>query len=266
VQLFERQNRGLDLTDAARAALPSISGGFQSLGAGVKVMLNTDSGITLSVGTAPAFAARWLMPRLHRFATANPDIDVRISASMQCVDGRYTEARASAEDHDDSHTAADVEIRFGGGAYPGCRVDKLLPVNLIPVCNPKLLAGEHALRTAQDLRHHTLLHDDAVGALDGHPDWSQWLRLAGTIDVNPGRGSHFTHGALALQAAADGLGVALAMDILASEDIASGKLAAPFTLKLPLPCAYYVVSPGARADEPHVAAFRNWLLQEAQPA
>ena len=264
VQLFERLNRGLSLTNIARAALPKISDGFQSLGAGVEAMRNTENGVTLSVSTGPAFAAKWLVPRLHRFVAANPDIDVRIAASMHAVDGRYAEAHATAEGHDEPLAAVDLEVRFGGGFYPGFRIDKLLSVGLMPVCSPKLLAGEHSLRTPQDLRLHALLHDDAVGALEGHPDWSMWLRLAGATEVNPGRGSHFTHGALALQAAADGLGVALAIDVLAAEDIAAGRLAVPFALKLPLSLAYYVVSPAARANLPQVTVFRDWLMLEAQ--
>jgi LysR family glycine cleavage system transcriptional activator len=263
VQLFVRLNRGLNLTDVARAALPRISDGFQSLGAGVDLMRATDGAVTLSVCSGPAFAAKWLVPRLHRFAAANPDIDVRIAASMHAVDGHHAEAHAVDEDSN-SHASADVEIRFGGGAYAGYTVDKLLPVNLVPVCSPKLMAGAHALRTAHDLGHHTLLHDDAVAALEGQPDWSAWLRLANATEINPSRGAHFTHGALALQAAADGLGVALAMDVLAAADIAAGRLVAPFAIQVPLPLAYYVVSPGTSAQRPHVAAFRAWLLHEAE--
>ena len=264
VQLFERLNRGLNLTGLARAALPRISDGFQVLVAGVDLMRAIDGGIMLSVGSGPAFAAKWLVPRLHRFAAANPGIDVHIAASMHAVDGRQAQGHA-VDDGDDDYAAVDVEIRFGGGSYPGYTVDKLQPVSLTPVCSPKLLAGEHALRVPKDLLHHTLLHDEALAAQEGNPAWSVWLRQAGATEVNPGRGSHFTHSALALQAAADGLGVALAMDVLAAEDLAAGKLVAPFTLKVPLSLAYYVVSPATRANQPQVAAFRAWLLHEAQP-
>lgn len=264
VQLFERFNRGINLTDVARAGLPQISEAFQSLRAGVELMRNTDNGLTVSVNAGPALSAKWLVPRLHRFAATHPDIDVRLSASMHSVDGRNAEAQSEAEGFDEYQSDADIEVRFGSGAYPGFRVDKLLAVNLIAVCNPKLLAGEQPLRTPQDLRHHTLLHDDTLEALEGSPDWSAWLRLAGVTGINAGRGSHFTHGALVLQAAADGLGVALAMDVMAADDVAAGRLAAPFSTRLPLPMAYYVVSPVARAVLPHVAAFREWLLREAQ--
>lgn len=269
VPLFERLNRGLNLTDAARAALPKISDGFQSLNAGVGLMRATDGGTRLSVSAGPALTAKWLMPKLHRFATANPDIDVRIAASMRAVDGRPSHVHAHDIDEGDQDAyaaAADIEIRFGGGSYAGYTVNKLLPVSLTPVCSPNLLAGETVLRTANDLRHHTLLHDDALAAQEGRPDWSVWLRHAGATEVNAGRGSHFTHGALVLQAAADGLGVALAMDVLAADDLAAGRLVAPFTEKVALPLAYYVVSSAARAALPQVATFRAWLLQEAQAA
>jgi LysR family transcriptional regulator, glycine cleavage system transcriptional activator len=263
VQLFERLNRGLNLTDIARAALPRISDGFHSLGAGVELMRATDGGINLSVRSGPAFAAKWLVPRLHRFAAANPDVDVFISASMHAVDGRRAETHAADEGNDESPDDFDVQIRFGNGSYPGYSVDKLLQVSLTPVCSPTLLTGKHGLSTAHDLCHHTLLHDDALATQEGRPDWSMWLRQAAATEINAARGSHFTHSALALQAAADGLGVALAMDVLAAEDLAAGRLVAPFAIEVPLPLAYYVVSPAARVTLPLVEAFRQWLLREA---
>lgn len=263
VKLFERLNRGLSLTDVGRAGLSSISNGFLSLQSGVELMRNTRGRATLTVRAGPAFTAKWLVPRLGRFVAGFPEIDVRIAASMHAVDGDEVHPPA-AEAHDPA--AADVEIRFGNGYYPGCVVEKLLPVKLTPVCSPRLLAGAPALHSVQDLRHHTLLHDDALAAQHGHPDWSLWLRLAGASEVNAGRGAHFTHSALALQAAAEGLGVALAMDVLAAADIAAGHLVAPFDLSVPLPLAYYIVSPPARSRLRPVVAFHAWLLQEAQAA
>ena len=262
VQLFERVSRGIILTEIGRAALPQISDGFHSLGAGVELMRAIDRGVKISVRSGPAFAAKWLVPRLHRFAAANPGVDVRIAATMRAVDGRYADTHVGEESFEQSD-AVDVEVRFGSGSYLGSTVDKLLEVSLIPVCSPKLMDGEHALHTAHDLCHYTLLHDDALAAQEGHPDWSTWLRQAGATKVNPGRGSHFTHGALVLQAAADGLGVALAMDVLAAEDLAVGRLVAPFALKVPLPLAYYVVSPASRSGEPPISVFREWLIDEA---
>lgn len=270
VHLFARLNRSLNLTDVGRAGLASISSGFQALQAGVEAMRLTQARATVSVSAGPAFAAKWLVPRLQRFVTDHPDIDVRIGASLHAVDGHNAEAQADAEGTQDLHHNSDIVVRFGDGTQlgnglqPGVLAEELLAVNLTPVCNPRLLDGKQALRVPSDLRHHTLLHDDAVSAIDGHPDWAAWLKLAGAIEVNPGRGTHFTHGALALQAAADGLGVALAMDALAAADIATGRLAAPFAITLPLRWGYYMVSPTSRARVPAVIAFRDWLLREAQ--
>lgn len=266
VQLFERLNRGLNLTNVGRAGISNIGEGFQSLHAGVELMRCTQERTTLSVSVGPAFAARWLVPRLQHFALANPDIDVRIAATMHSVDGHSAELQAEAEGIDEYRIGTDLEVRFGGGAYSGFQVDKLLSVNLLPVCSPKLLASTQPMHHPRDLRHHTLLHDDAVSAIDGHSDWSAWLHLAGAGEVNAGRGTHFTHGALALQAAADGLGVALAMDVLAAADIEAGRLIAPFADMLPLKASYYVVSPQRRANLPQVTAFRAWLLTETRPA
>ena len=264
VKLFERMRRRLALTDAARATLPKVSEGFQSLAQGVQAMRAKDAPVTLALSAAPAFAAKWLVPRLQHFIALHPGIDVRLSATMKSVDDLRADAEATPDPGNSESRELDMEIRFGSGNYPGFRVDKLLAVSLTPVCSPQVMAGAHPLRAPDALRHHTLLHDDTVGSLEGHPDWAMWLKRAGVTDVNPARGPHFTHGALGLQAAADGLGVALAMDVIAADDIAAGRLVAPFDLSIPLPAAYYVVSPEARAEEPHVTAFREWLLQEAR--
>ncbi len=263
VTLFERLNRRLNLTDIGRAGLSSISTGFQALQAGVEMMRSTQGRLVLSVSSGPAFAARWLVPRLQRFAANHPDIDVRINASMHTIDGHDAQIQAAAEGAAEVQPAADIEVRFGSGVYPGYQVDKLLTVSLQPVCSPQLLADAQAMAHPRDLRHYTLLHDDAVSTLDGRPDWSSWLNLAGASEVNAGRGAHFTHGALAMQAAAERVGVALAIDALSAPDIAAGRLIAPFAQKLSLQAAYYVVSPLARAHLTQVVAFRAWLLQEA---
>jgi len=158
----------------------------------------------------------------------------------------------------------DVAIRFGRGQYPGCRVEMLLPVSVVPLCSPKLMEGEHPLREPADLRDQTLLHDDT--AYEGRPDWASWLELAGVRDVDPSHGMRFNHSALALDAAADGQGVALTLLPLAATDLASGRLVVPFTQSVELDAAYYMISlPTVGEDEaPQIAAFRNWLLAEAQ--
>lgn len=262
VQLFRRGNRVLELTDAAKLCLPKLQEGFDCLREAMERLRSEEDTTTLEVRVAPSLAAKWLMPRLHRFISAHPAIDVRISADTQLID---LSERSAPGGKEQSTRAGDADlcIRFGAGHYPGYRVEKLFDVSLLPMCSPKLLEGEHAIRSPEDLRHHTLLHDDVVYFEHGGSNWEVWLNAAGVESVDAARGAHFNHTALALEAAVDGSGVVLATPIVAAPDLASGRLVRPFALSLPSDFAYYVISPESRADAPAIALLRNWLLDEA---
>jgi LysR family transcriptional regulator, glycine cleavage system transcriptional activator len=264
VRLFRRLPGGLELTEEAQVALPKLRDGFQCLAEAVEALRRKEDVRILSIGAPPAFVTKWLVPRLQRFVARHPDIEVRIAATLHAVDGRHGEGDTRAAPPDRRDPAPDVEIRFGAGHYPGSRVDKLLSVSVTPVCSPRLLEGEHALRSPEDLRHHALLHDDALRLTDEQAEWAAWLNRAGATSVDATRGPHLSHAALALDAAADGLGVALTIEPLAAPDLAAGRLVAPFPLRILLSSAYYVVCPEGRADQPHIVAFRDWLLAEAQ--
>ena len=196
--------------------------------------------------------------RLKNLSTVS-GIDLNISASRNLIDSNSTKNTIPAENfHRDN---VDIAIRFGKGNYPGCRVDKLFSVSAIPLCSPELLEGKHPLRSPEDLRFHTLLHDDTM--YEGRPDWTTWLRDAGVSNVDSSHGVHFNHVSLALTAAVEGQGVVLSMKALASDDIAAGRLVIPFNLGLPLEYAYYVITLEEFADHPRTAAFRDWLIGEA---
>ena len=159
-------------------------------------------------------------------------------ASALLIEGARTKGVISSDDL--RRHGVDVAIRFGQGQYPGCKVDKLLPVTVVPLCSPRLMQGEHPLREPADLRFHTLLHDDT--AYEGRPDWATWLALAGVKDVDPSHGLRFNHSALALDAAAEGQGVALTLRPLAEVDLASGRLVVPFRESVEIDVAYYLIS------------------------
>lgn len=259
VKLFHRHNRGLTLTDQAKSGLPALSAGFESIVDSVHQMRSSSENKALTVWMAPAFAAKWLMPRLHSFSEAHPGIDLTISASIKLIDSNTTKKTIPAENfHRDD---VDIAIRFGKGDYPGCRVDKLLTVSAIPLCSPSLLKGKHALRRPEDLQHHTLLHDDT--RYEGRPDWATWLKTANVKNVDASHGMHFNHVNLALAAAIDGQGVVLSMAALASDDIKSGRLVIPFDISLPLQQAYYLITLEEYVDHPRIAAFREWIIDEA---
>jgi LysR family glycine cleavage system transcriptional activator len=198
----------------------------------------------------PAFAAKWLVPRLERFREAEPKIDVRIHGSMERVDF--------------AREPVDMAIRYGTGVYPGLRVDLLMDNEVFPVCSPRLQRGLHPLRKPEDLRHHTLLHLEWDRRDDTWPDWRMWLLAAGARGVDPTRGPRFSQSDFAIEAAIDGQGVALTGRALTSADLAAGRLVRPFELSMPTRFCYYVVCPQARAEEPKIAAFRDWVLAEAR--
>ena len=118
VKLFRRVARGLELTGVAEACLLRLREGFDSLAEAVELIRSRTRVRTITVGAAPSFAGKWLVPRIQRFVTAFPDIDVRIAAGMNFVDGRQDASRPEFND-------ADIAIRFGTGRYPGYRADKL---------------------------------------------------------------------------------------------------------------------------------------------
>jgi LysR family glycine cleavage system transcriptional activator len=263
VQLFHRYNRALELTDAARASLPKLREGFDCLVQAVERLRSHVSGGVLTVSAAPSFAARWLMPRLHRFIAAHPEVDVRVSARMRrvSVDGKGDVAeRATVEAWlDDS----DIAILYGRGNYPNLWVKKLLDLTITPICSPQLLQGDHPLKKPADLAQHMLLHDDTGDLYDNEPFWDVWLHAANVNGVDARRGPHFSHAVLAFEAAIDAVGVVATMPVLAAEDIAAGRLIAPFDLHVALDSAYYLVCHESASTRPAVSLFRDWLLDEA---
>ncbi len=260
VKLFHRHNRGLSLTDEAKQGLPALSQGFDSLIHAVDLIRNAQKDSKLTIWMAPSFASKWFIPRLHRFSEKYPDMDLDISASPFLVDSTRSQNVISADNF--RRDNVDIAIRFGKGDYPGCRVDKLFSVSALPLCSPQLMDGEHPLRRPDDLRFHTLLHDDT--RYEGRPDWSTWLKAAKVSNIDADRGLHFNHGNLAINAAVDGRGVVLSMKALASDDINAGRLVTPFDIALPLEYAYYLISLKEFTDHPHAAAFRDWLMEEAR--
>ena len=250
VTLFRRLNRGLALTEEGALIAPGLRDGFDRLTTAMRRLDERRTGGALVVSVAPSFAAKWLVPRLERFTRAHPEIDVRISATMELADLR--------------RDAVDVAIRFGWGGYPGLDVHQLTTETTTPLCSPALLAGPHPLREPADLRHHVLIHDDSMAFDPTAPDWRMWLKAAGVDGiVDVARGQHFTYGDHAIQAAVNGVGVLLGRQSLAGDDLAAGRLLMPFELCLPVRPAYYLVMPAGGQRPPRVTAFRDWVLAEA---
>ena len=244
VRLFRRLTRRLALTEEGRALLPVVSEAFDRIAEAAE-RIGRDGGRprTLTVSVTPSFGGRWLVHRLSRFWRAHPDIDLRLHHSIQLVDF----------DRDD----VDMAVRWGRGSWPGLAADFLMHVGVTPVCSPALLEGPRPLRTPDDLRHHTLLHEDDFEG------WTEWLAAAGVTEVDPRRGPVIDDTGVVIQLAIAGQGVALGRTALIREDLAAGRLVRPFDLSLESDLAYHIVYPPRSLSRPKVRAFREFLLAEA---
>ena len=247
--LFRRLNRALLLTDAGQTLLPGLRDGFDQLAQAVARIEAEQDHATLTVSTGPSLAAQWLVPRLDRFRLACPDIDLRIDATDRVVDFAREEA--------------DIAIRYGIGEYPGLRSERLFADEIVAVCSVELCQGPPPLREPRDLMNHTLLHVEWDTAKASATNWHMWLLAAGVTDVDANRGPRFSLESMAVQAAVEGHGVALIGNVLVADDLAVGRLVRPFDLSLPGAFAYYVVAPESAMARPKVAAFFDWILQEA---
>jgi LysR family glycine cleavage system transcriptional activator len=263
VQLFHRLTRALALTAEGKAILPKVSEGLECLAAAVEQTRDPRKVGILSVTAPPTFAARWLVPRLRAFNGAHPEVQLHLSSSFKTIDGADRSAAFPIDAIDTHDGATGIAVCFGLGHYPGCRVDPIFAVDYFPVCSPSLLKSKRPLRMPQDLRWHVLIHDDTIPDEAQRPTWEEWLRAAGLEGVNPHHGPRFSDVSLALEAARDGQGVALAMEPLARAEIAAGRLVIPFEMPLRARFAFYLVVPAAIAERPAVTAFREWLLEEA---
>lgn len=206
-------------------------------------------GHELYVNVTPTFAIRWLVPRLGRFHARHPDVAVHIETSAKPIDMTRENLHAA--------------LRFGRPPWHGLTSELIFLEDIFPVCHPKLLSGRKRLAKPEDLRHHTLLH-----TLYRRDDWARWLSAAGVASsvVDPTQGLTFDLTTMAIDAAENGLGVAISREAQVAGVIESGRLVAPFRRDLlPGEGCYFLTKP-ADWNTQHVAAFRHWLLEEARRA
>lgn len=262
VALFRRLTRALELTPEGQAMLPRVREGLDLLVAAVEGVRRADDATALTFMAPPAFTTQWLVPRLAAFTRANPAIELHLAGRSAMIDTRDHDERMPAPE-DSAEGLPLVMVRFGTGHYPGMHVDHMFSAVYVPVCAPSLLKGRAPLRSPFDLRHYTLIHDDTITEEGAKPSWEDFLVEAGVRDVDAARGPHFSDASLAINAAIEGLGVALAMKPLVSEHVEEGRLAIPFEIPAPTRYSYYLVTHEHLLANPAVAALRQWVLAQA---
>jgi len=243
VRLFEREARGLKLTEAGERYLPLVKDSLDRLRTAEDLIRSVRPSV-LTVTVSPNFASKWLVPRLGGFSVTHPNLDLRISASLQHVD-------FSRED-------IDLAVRHGNGNWPELHVTRLCAEELFPACSPALMQGSSPIRTPADLSGHVLVHDRS------RKYWRDWLAALGIECPDTERGPVFDQTALAIDAAAAGQGIALARTALASLDLIAGRLVRPLKEAMPAEYAYWIVCRKSTSDAPKISQFRSWLLEQVQ--
>lgn len=247
VPLFHREHRRIVLTEAGKSYAAGIGEALDTVRRATQAVRARPDNAPLMLSLAPAFAIRWLLPRLGRFQERHPDIQVVFTSSVGLIDF--------------SDSDVDLAVRYGRGDWPDVETEWLMSVDSLPVCAPSLMSGPKPLEKPSDLHDHTLLH-----VITRPDDWRMWLVAAGIdpAEVDPAKGPSFQNLPVALEAAMAGLGVAIADRQIIEADLAAGRLVAPFDIYMPLAGAYYLVRPvgsGRRRDR-RVDAFTSWLKQE----
>ena len=239
VALFERKSNRLAMTPAGRAYQGGLTPIFDALASLTAQVTAPASVRVLTIGVGPTFAMRWLIPRLADFQKEAPDIEVRI-----------TTGGAAAPFGDDWSCG----IKLGDGDWPDLVAEPLFSADLLPVCAPRLAAQ---LKRPSDLRGPNLLR-----VAHASEDWPLWLKAAGVARVSA-RGPEFEFYGQAQQAAADGLGVAMGIRPYIDDDLAAGRLIAPFEHSVPKGMRWYLVYRSFRTEQRDFAAFRRWIIRAA---
>ncbi|MDA1099933.1 MAG: transcriptional regulator GcvA [Proteobacteria bacterium] len=242
-RLFRRRHKRVELTPQGRDYLAEITTPLDHLAAATaRLQGERDSG-AISIRAYPTFAIRWLLPRWGRFYDRHPEVDVRLTTSLNPVDF----------DRDDDDLA--ILVLADGRQPSGVQSRKLMSVDTFPVCSPALA---ESIRLPDDLSRQTLLHSAPRPI-----DWRRWLTAAGLPGLNGARDLRFESLNLAMQAAIEGIGVAIGIGALLQDDLQTGRLVRLFGIERRSDHPFQIVYPTGKARDPRLIAFRDWLLEEA---
>ncbi|MDC4590974.1 transcriptional regulator GcvA [Acinetobacter baumannii] len=250
--LFHRQTNGknrLVATELAESVLPDIRAGFDKLTLALEKLKQDSLSGMLNIAVSPAFAEKWLLPRIDHFQKRYPDVDIRLDINLKTVD--FLEQKV------------DVGVRYGQGQWQGLEAVKLMDEEVYPVCSPTFLNEHSSLLTPNDLKNITLIHDLSMEKHQQFPGWQSWLKSVGLNDINISRGMQINSSSAVLQAAMEGHGVALARSVMVQKDIQTGRLIRLFPqIHFSSPFSYYLVYRPQYANLPKVKICLDWFFEE----
>lgn len=250
VTLFRRSARGLTLTREGERLAHGVRTGLGHIADAVARLSVSalDSALTLSV--LPSFAVRWLIPRLHRLTERHPDLHIQVLAEPGLTDVHERRVQGT--------------LRFTRQPPAGVIATLLMHDSVAPVCSPAFLAQWGPFAGVGDLERLPILHDSSTENDDSGTDWRSWLECVGHGGLRLRPGQSFSQADLTIEAAASGLGVALARTSLILADLAATRLVRlPFPV-VPTPYSYYLLCLPEMEGDSRFIRLREWLLAEAQ--
>jgi LysR family glycine cleavage system transcriptional activator len=239
--LFRRANRKLTLTASGALIAPKLSAGLTLIHEAIDDALPAKRRQNLLVRVTTSFGSQWLMHRLDSFRAAHPNISVQVTATAEPIESEKS--------------AAEIEIRYGKGEWPGLVATKLVEEQLFPVCSPALRAK---LKSPASLKRHDLI--DVPGYEVG---WSDWLEASGVEFAWMEKRIAVDQSVMAIQLALDGKGVALGRSPLIERELADGRLVAPFPRRIESGGGYWIVHRQRPSEARKILAFKDWLLGQA---
>lgn len=242
VALFVRVRRHIVLTEVGNIYREEVAAALGRIReASARVVRSTDGSRILRLSTIPTFSSKFILPRIHTFYDAYPEIQVDIRS-------RFDNNRP-----DFSEDEADAAIIAGHGHWSGVVSHSLVPVEMAVIASPDLMASR-ALKNPEDLHAHLLLR------IKVRPDdWVEWF-TANNLPYSRMRfGPSFELTSHMIQAATSGVGVGLLPKALIDEELSAGILVSPFPA-MKTERSYYLVYPETSASLPSLQAFRTWLL------
>ena len=241
VVLFERIGRGVSLSSEGQTLMGYTERGFDELQRGLEAVSSRAPRL-LRLHSGPSFAAQWLAPRLARFFVQCPDVEVRLSAGVEY-------ARFDTGEFD-------ADIMYGLPRQEGLVVLPLKEETVTPLCAPHIA---ETIELPTDLLRHPLIQSD-----NKQVRWPAWFALNGIAVPSTSRGLRFDRSFLAIAVAADGLGIALELTLLAEREISRGRLVAPLSGRSQdiRYVGHHLVYPPPFERRVQLRLFAQWLARE----
>lgn len=243
VRLFRRARRQVSLTIAGERYLEAIGHALDEIDLATRRLMASSNSAAINISVVPAFLTRWLVPKVREFQNLHPDIELRLSPNIGPIDFDRSDI--------------DMAIYFGDGDWPGVETFFLRHLELVPVCSPAFLAANPRITKADGLAAHMLID------ISTHPaEWDEFLAHCGVTRPERAKRLSFSSTSLALGAAMENLGVALADRQLVAREVRYGQLVNPLGIEMAIPQGYYLVYQQERKPTEQMRAFLDWVMHE----